>query len=136
MDGHQLVHHLADLCMSGKTTDHDHGDIVAQCFDTYEALYWLDPNAVPASWGFRRGAAPDPDYAQCYAHSVNSDPEMRCPDHADDCWAARSILQDLGVNITDPYADWGNGLCAERALVYAGTVMCRYASLIRPEGER
>lgn len=146
MTGRELLRHLTDQMMSGKTTDHSYYDVIGTCFDVCEALYWLDPNAVPDAWQYSPGYT-DP------GPSVN---DVRCLSYGlyafidQESEAAMTILLTLDVPLTGTVKRWGSGWDvvgwqtpedsaaaqnAEDALVYAGTILSRYADMIRPAGE-
>lgn len=129
--GHALLAYLADSWASGKTTDHSHEDVLASCFDVADALYWLDPNAVPASWGFSPAPSGGLDYATC-----DTDGTAECVTHpSGECDTVHYLLAEAGVtDFGDPYgSNVAGGYTAEAALIYAGTIICRYESLIRTD---
>lgn len=127
--GRALLSVLTDGWASGKTTDHSHEDVLASCFDVALALYWLDPNAVPAEWGFRAAPSGGLDYAEC-----DTDGTAECVTHpSGECNTVHYLLWEAGItDFANPYgSNVAGGFTAEAALVCAGTIVSRYESLIR-----
>lgn len=114
---------VLDIRSGGEHGDHHPYGALCAMFDIAHALYWLDPNSVPAAWGFRPAPAGSPDYAECTEGDGDG-----CPAHSGECWAAYALLTQAGVNLSDPYGD-EHGLAAERALVELGTELHPYARL-------
>lgn len=127
--GRALLSVLTDGWASGKTTDHSHEDVLASCFDVADALNWLDPNAVPADWGFRAAPSGGLDYAEC------EEGDEGCQLHCGECSTVHYLLWEAGItDFANPYgSNVAGGYTAEAALIYAGTIICRYESLIRTD---
>lgn len=118
--------HLLDILdiRSGKTTTHDPYDALCAMFDIANALYWLDPNSVPARWGFRAAPSGGLDYAECAG-------EVECETHpSGECCTVRMMLLELEVDLVAPYND-AFGSAAERALIELGNELNAYALLYR-----
>lgn len=106
-------------------------DVLLTRFDIAEALYFLDPNAIPAEWEFRIGAHGGWDYSTC----VDNGDGEGCETHSGECDGARMMLEDLGVDLDDPFntrfAMVSHGERAIDSLRYVGTVLFRYDRLLR-----
>lgn len=111
---------------SGKDTDHDPYAALCAMFDIANALDWLDPNSVPAHWGFSPSPMGGLDYAECHNASNGE-----CGAHpSGECSTTRGLLYECGVVMSDPYG-YPSGARAERALVELGNVLNPYALLYR-----
>lgn len=109
---------------SGKAGDHDPYSALCAMFDIANALYWLDPNSVPAQWEFRQSPMGGLDYAEC---TTDID-AMECDAHpSGECTNALMLLMECGVNLSDPYST-DSGYAAERALIELGNVLNSYAN--------
>jgi hypothetical protein len=114
---------VLDIRSGGDAGDHDPYDALCAMFDIAHALYWLDPNSVPSSWGFRPSMVGGPDYAECDASEMS---DWHCGLHSNECCTARELLYTLAVTLSDPYGD-AMGLRAERELVSLGNELNPYA---------
>lgn len=113
---------------SGRDGDHDPYSALCAMFDLAHALYWLDPNSVPSSWGFRPAPYGSIDYADC-AESVE---DGACGLHCGECWAPREVLAVCGVALDGPYDTperWATADRAIEAMVAVGDELEPYAVL-------
>lgn len=104
---------------SGATVTHDPYSALCAMFEICNALYWLDPNMVPAGWEFRPSMAGGLDYAEC-------GPDEECTVHCGECTTPRALLEACGVVMDDPYSTPAGEL-AESLLIELGNELNPYA---------